>query len=200
MADPRADRPSPSGNKEAPFVSVLDLERGELVDRIEVPGSEGLAVSPDGRQLVVAAPKVDFGRPLKAAPGLRVIDTATGRVERTLPVGGPVFPVHTTTKGLILAGELRMDTSEHSALGAQLPGTLSVFDPHGYELLGRVEVGRFPLTITSSPDGERAYVANVSSSTVTVVDLNRLEAVAELTVARTGEPGAHGLAYLPAAR
>ncbi|MCX2730520.1 hypothetical protein OOZ19_09725 [Saccharopolyspora sp. NFXS83] len=35
-------------NKEAPFVSVVDLVAGRLVDEVEVPGSEGLAVSADG--------------------------------------------------------------------------------------------------------------------------------------------------------
>ncbi|MEU5436114.1 hypothetical protein AB0G73_22435 [Streptomyces sp. NPDC020719] len=58
-------------------------------------------------------------------------------------------------------------------------------------------MGAFPLTITSSPDGRLAYVSGVLSSTVTVVDLAALEVVRTLTVERAGEPGAHGLAYLP---
>ncbi|MGW7361958.1 YncE family protein [Streptomyces sp. NPDC054841] len=187
-----------SANKEAPYVTVVDLESGEMLERIEVPGSEGIAVSPDGRQVYVAAPKGDFGAgPVKDA-GVRVIDTETGRIIRTLRTEGAVFPVHATADGLVLAGELRMSAPTGSALGTQLGGMLHVYVPGGDKELGRVPTGAFPLTITSSPDGAFGYVANVSSSTVTVVDLARLRVVTTLEVARAGEPGAHGLAYIPA--
>ncbi|MEU7281989.1 YncE family protein [Streptomyces sp. NPDC045431] len=184
-----------TANKEAPFVSVVDVASGALVDRIEVPGgSEGITVSPDGRYVYAAGPKGDFGPDPARNPGVRVIDTATGAVVRTLPTEGVVFPVHTTSTGLVLAGELRM-TAGGSALGSQGPGLLHVYD--GFEERTRVEVGAFPLTITSSPDGRYGYVAAVSSSTVTVVDLAERAVVTTLEVGRSGEPGAHGLAYIP---
>ncbi|MFI9201254.1 YncE family protein [Streptomyces sp. NPDC053048] len=189
-----------STNKEAHFVSVVDLERDAFAGRVEVPGSEGLDVSPDGRYVYVAAPKGDFGPRPAAAPGLRVIEAATGEVVRTLPTEGVVFPVHTTATGLVLAGELRMAEGPAGALGAQTDGVLTVFSPGGLEVIGQVEVGRFPLTITSSPDGGTGYVSNVMSSTVTVVDLERMSVAATLEVDRAGEAGAHGLAYIPAAR
>ncbi|MBZ6475954.1 YncE family protein [Streptomyces griseocarneus] len=189
-----------STNKEAPFVSVVDLERDAFDGRIEVPGSEGLDVSPDGRYVYVASPKGDFAAPLAAPPGLRVIEVATGEVVRTLPTEGMVFPVHTTATGAVLAGELRMAREPGGALGAQTDGVLTVFAPGTHEVIGQVEVGRFPLTITSSPDGGTGYVANVLSGTVTVVDLERMSVLATLEVDRAGEAGAHGLAYIPAAR
>ncbi len=189
-----------STNKEAPFVSVLDLERDAFVGRVEVPGSEGLDVSRGGAYVYVAAPKADFGPEPTAPPGIRVIDTATGTVVRTLPTEGIVFPVHTTATGAVLAGELRMADGGGGALGAQTNGVLTVFAPDTLEPVGHVEVGVFPLTITSSPDGGVAYVSNVASSTVTVVDLARLTVLTTLEVDRAGEPGAHGLAYIPAAR
>lgn len=127
--------------------------------------------------------------------GVRVIDTATGAVVRTHRTDGPVFPVHVTATDLVLAGELRMRAGG-AALGEQAPGLLHVYGKDG-EDLGSVEVGAFPLTITSSPDGRYGYVAAVSSSTVTVVDLPRRQTVATLHVERAGEPGAHGLAYIP---
>ncbi|MCD9194565.1 surface layer protein [Streptomyces albireticuli] len=190
-----------STNKEAPFVSVLDLERDEFAGRVPVPGSEGLAVSPDGRYVHVAAPKGDFGSEPAARPGIRVIEAATGEVVRTLPTEGVVFPVHTTVTGLVLAGELRLTPGEGgSALGTQTDGVLTVFAPETFEVVGQVPVGRFPLTITSSPDGATGYVANVMSSTVTVVDLREMRVVTTLEVERAGEAGAHGMAYIPAAR
>ncbi|WP_260867938.1 YncE family protein [Streptomyces sp. SAJ15] len=190
-------------NKEAPYVSVVDLENDRFAGRVEVPGSEGLDVSPDGRHVYVAAPKGDFRAHLAGEPGprpgLRVIETATGRVVRTLPTEGVVFPVHTTATGAVLAGELRMAEEPGGALGAQTDGVLTVFAPDTLEPVGQVTVGRFPLTITSSPDGALGFVANVMSSTVTVVDLHRLQVVTTLGVDRAGEAGAHGLAYIPAA-
>ncbi|MFI1970759.1 surface layer protein [Streptomyces cinnamoneus] len=188
-----------STNKEAPFVSVLDLERDEFAGRIEVPGSEGLDVSRDGAHVYVAAPHADFGAGPAARPGIRVIETATGEVVRTLPTEGMVFPVHTTATGAVLAGELRMAGAGGGVLGRQTDGVLTVFSPGTLEPAGHVQVGVFPLTITSSPDGKVGYVANVVSSTVTVVDLERLAVLTTLEVDRLGEPGAHGLAYIPAA-
>ncbi|WP_330261173.1 YncE family protein [Streptomyces sp. NBC_00539] len=185
-----------SANKEAPFLSVLDIGSGTPAGRIAVPGSEGIAASRDGRYVYAAAPKGDLTvtGPVPGA-GVRVIDTATGAVVRTHRTDGPVFPVHVTATHLVLAGELRMRAGG-AALGEQAPGLLHVYGKDG-EDLGSVEVGAFPLTITSSPDGRYGYVAAVSSSTVTVVDLPRRQTVATLHVERAGEPGAHGLAYIP---
>ncbi|MFJ6793522.1 YncE family protein [Streptomyces sp. NPDC091268] len=189
-----------TANKEAPFLSVLGTGKdGPAAGRIPVPGSEGIAVSRDGRFVYAAAPKGDFtlAGPVRGA-GVRVVDTATGAVVRTHRTDGFVFPVHVTATDLVLAGELRMRAGGPE-LGTQAPGLLRVYDGQGAER-GTVEVGAFPLTITSSPDGARGYVAAVSSSTVTVVDLVRMEAVATLVVDRAGEPGAHGLAYIPRLR
>ncbi|MFF7725162.1 YncE family protein [Streptomyces sp. NPDC008001] len=189
-----------STNKEAPFVSVLDLERDEFAGRVAVPGSEGLDVSRDGAYVYVAAPKSDFGTAPAARPGIRVIDAVTDEVERVLPTQGVVFPVHTTVTGAVLAGELRMaEGEEGGVLGAHEDGVLTVFAPGSLEVAGQVPVGRFPLTITSSPDGRVGYVANVVSGTVTVVDLERMAVITTLDVDRKAEAGAHGLAYIPAA-
>jgi len=178
-----------AANKEAPFVSVVDLAQRRMIDRIPVQRSEGIAVTPDGAHVVVAAP-----------PGVLVLDAATGRVLQELPVDGEVYPVHVTAAGEVLAGELRTASgASTSVLGAQAPGRLHVHAAGGHELRGTVDVGRFPLTITSSPDGRRAYVSAVVESTVTVVDLERLTVLDTITVDRAGEPGAHGLAYIPAA-
>ncbi|GAA3186655.1 MULTISPECIES: YncE family protein [Streptomyces] len=186
-------------NKEAPFVSVVDLSAGALTARIEVPGSEGLALSPDGALLYVAAPYGSFGAPpapgaARPEPGIRVIDTRTLRVTGTLPTEDVVLPVHTTADGTLLVGETRR---EPGAGGGQAPGRLTVFAAGDHRRLGGLEVGRLPLTITSSPDGRIGYVAATGSSTVDLVDLASLERLARLDLPRHGEAGAHGMAYLP---
>ncbi|MER8041770.1 YncE family protein [Streptomyces sp. NPDC094032] len=190
-----------AANKEAPFVSVVDLERGALTAKVEVPGSEGLAVAGDGRYVFVASPYAgsfaagdDDRRP---AAGIRVIDARTASVVDFLPTGNIVLPVHLTSTGKLLAGELRTEPDPGSALGGHAPGRLTVFSADTRERLGQVEVGRFPLTVTSSPDGRLAYVACVVSSTVDVIDLESLRSLARLPVAKRAEPGAHGLAYIP---
>lgn len=184
-------------NKEAPFVSVIDLARDECIGRIPVTGSEGLAIAPDGRHAYVAAPKADFTAPPSAPTGIHVIDTATHEIIHTLPTKGQVMPVHATSTGLLLAGELRPGTTPPGGpLGSQLPGVLTVFAADTLAPLGEVEVGQFPLTITSSPDGRLGYVSANLSSTVTVVDLTTLSLLATLEVDRTDISGAHGLAYI----
>ncbi|MET9429108.1 hypothetical protein [Streptomyces sp. NPDC003036] len=82
------------------------------------------------------APQAACGeRLVDRAAGVRVIDTSTGAVVRTLPTEGLVFPVHPTSTGLVLAGELRV-TAGGSALGAQVPGLLHVYE--GFEERARL--------------------------------------------------------------
>ncbi|MFG2492186.1 YncE family protein [Streptomyces caniferus] len=197
-----AGRTGYATNKEAPFVSVVDLERGVLTAKAEVPGSEGLAVSADGTHVFVASPYAgSFSATAEERPatGIRVIDARTASVVDTLPTEDIVLPVHLTSTGKLLAGEVRTAPDPASRLGRHAPGRLTVFSADTRKQLGAVEVGHFPLTITSSPDGRIAYVSCVASSTVDIIDLETLEGLARLDIAKLGEPGAHGLAYVPRA-
>jgi DNA-binding beta-propeller fold protein YncE len=189
-----------ASNKEAPFVTVVEVPTGTLIDKIEVPGSEGIAVSPDGSTVAVAAPKANLGH-LAAEPGVRLIDTQTNVITRTLFTGSAVMPLHWTVDGLLLVGERPAPGADGTPGG----GRLSVWrgtSAAGMEEVGAVEVGVSPLTMTSSPDGGRAYVAASVSSTVSVVDLAdpaRPAVIGTLVVdARADDLGAHGLAYVPA--
>ncbi|MFH8609814.1 YncE family protein [Streptomyces sp. NPDC018029] len=195
-----AGRTGYATNKEAPFVSVVDLEHGTLTAKVEVPGSEGLAVSTDGAYVYVASPYAMFSATPGAerpAPGIRVIEAATASVVDLLPTDDVVLPVHLASTGKLLVGELRMEADPVSQLGRQAPGRLTVFSADTRKRLGDVEVGSGPLTVTSSPDGRIAYVACVASSTVDLVDLETLRGLARIDIAKRGEPGAHGLAYIP---
>ncbi|MFI6346307.1 YncE family protein [Streptomyces sp. NPDC050560] len=191
-----------ASNKEAPFVSLVDLERGTLTAKAEVPGSEGIAISPDGSLVYVAAPYGATAQGAGERPpnGVRVVDTATASVVDTLHTDSGVVPVHLTSTGLVLAGEMGSSLGVAASFGRPRPGRLTVFSADTRKELGRIEVGVLPLTITSSPDGRLAYVACVASSTVDIVDLETLERLARLDIPRLDEPGAHGLAYIPRAR
>ncbi|WP_030186511.1 YncE family protein [Streptomyces sp. NRRL S-813] len=187
-------------NKEAPFVSVLDLERETLSAKVAVPGSEGVAVSADATRAYVAAPyngsySVSEDWP---APGIKVIDTRTASVVDTLPTQHPVMPLHLTSTGKLLAGEVAVEPESAPGAVRMAPGRLTVFSADTHKQVGELEVGRCPLTITSSPDGRIAYVASYASSVVDIVDLETLERLARLDRPEFGETGTHGLAYIPA--
>lgn len=195
-------------NKEAPYVTVVELATGVLVDKIAVPGSEGISISPDGSTVAVAAPKAAHAGEPGKEPGVRLIDTRTGTIVATLPTERAVIPVHWTSNGLLLAGELGPDGVVF-AQSDQSDGRLVVWAwpslidtaPASVEPVGSVSVGSCPITITSSPDGDRAYLSGIFSSTVSVVDLTvpTTPTVLEtLTLPRADKAGAHGLAYIPA--
>ncbi|MFK0292826.1 YncE family protein [Streptomyces sp. NPDC090442] len=190
-----------TANKEAPFVSVLDLERGTLTGRIPMPhGTEEIALAPDGRWLYATAAMINYagGDADQPPAALKVIDTERDQVTATLPLPHPPSAVHVTRDGQVLTGLVRF-----SAPGTPADGQLAVHRPEGTPgtLAPHVttDVGKVPLTIRSTPDGERAFVANLRSGTLHVIDL------------RTGTPlhvldidpgdtaqlqGAHGIAYL----
>ncbi|MGW4897918.1 YncE family protein [Kitasatospora sp. NPDC004240] len=192
-----------AANKEAGFVTVVDLVGRRASGLVEVPGSEGLAPTPDGRWVVVATPKLALGGPLAAPPALTVIDTASGEVARTLPLEAPALAVHLTATGLLLAAEVHLAPSApDGGLPVPVNGRLRIFAPGpvpgGFEPLASVEVGHIPLTVHSSPDGRLGYVSNTASDTLTVVDLVRHEVVTEVRVGGDADAGPHGIVHVPA--
>lgn len=167
-----------TSNKEARFVTSVDLAT-KTAERIDVPGSEGIA-SDGGRYVYVSTPVLGAQG---VDRGVRVIDTEVDRVVRILPTEEYPMPVQ-VVGDLVLVGE-------NSLTGN---GSLSVF--RDFERVARIGVGRFPLTLESSPDGRTAYVSNLMSGTVSVVDLEALAVTRELVLAEPGTAGPHGLAHL----
>lgn len=81
---------------------------------------------------------------------------------------------------------------------SRAPGVLRAFSTTTRELIASVELkGKFPLTMTASPDGRLGYVAGITSSEVDIVDLETWTVLNTLDIAKRGEAGAHGLAYIP---
>ena len=189
-----------AANKEAPFVSFVDLGTGMLTTTVEVPGSEGLAVSADGAELFVAAPyAMTAPDPTGELPptGIRVIDTKAAEVIDVLPTENVIIPVHLTSTGTLLTGEPRTDHGGPGGFGRQRPGRLTAFSTVTRAPIAGVELtGELPLTITASPDGRLGYVAAVGSSTVDIVDLQAWKVLDSLHIPTRGEAGAHGMAYI----
>jgi DNA-binding beta-propeller fold protein YncE len=192
-----------AANKEAPFVTVVDLRTGALVRKVEVPGSEGISASPNGSMVAVVSPKADLGR-LAAPPGVQLIDTRTSEIVRTLRTEHALTPVHWTTTGLLLAGEVLEGPDPNNPRVDMPGGRLRVWaggSAATMEHVGSVEVGANPLNVITTPDGGRAYVSAIVDSTVSVVDLrdpSRPTLLRTLSIPRAGAWGAHGLAYVPA--
>ncbi|CAM3931028.1 YncE family protein [Nocardiopsis rhodophaea] len=189
-----------TASKEAPYVSVVDLERCLLVRRIPVPyGTEEITASPDGKWVYVAAAMIDFagGDDDQSPATLAVVDTTCDEIVHQVPLPHPASPVHVTTDGLVLAGLVRF-----AEPGVPGPGLLNAYR---HTATGRLElrltaqVGRVPLTIRSTPAGDRGFVANLRSGTLDVIDLTAGTRLHTIDV-DPGDPatvqGAHGIAYL----
>jgi DNA-binding beta-propeller fold protein YncE len=188
-------------------VVIVDTRTRRAIGRIDTgaPGPHWFVASPDGTTGYASNKEAPFLSRTEPT-GIRVIDTQARSVVAVLPTDNIVVPTHLTADGKVLTGEIRMapaggapESGRREPWTLQAPGLLTVFSAHSHERLGSVEVGRCPLTITSSTDGSLGYVASVIDSTVDVIDLSSMNRLARLDVKRLGEPGAHGLAYIPRA-
>jgi YVTN family beta-propeller protein len=133
--------------------SVSGIDR--LTGRVKViatgPGTEGIAISPDGQE-VWAASRLD-GK-------ISVISTDTDTIVATFPSGG------TEPKRMSFTpdGSQVWITNYKS-------NQVTVFDAHGRELLGKVASEAAPSGVDISPDGRRAYITNANANKLTVIDV-----------------------------
>lgn len=164
-------------NKGEATVSLIDLDSGEV--RHTLPTGEGpheVAISPDGGQAVIT----DYGR--RGSPGntLTVIDLGVPRVIDTLDLGDyrrPHGVAYLDSRRLVVTAE------DNQAL-----------------LVVDLEEGKVVRAIATEQDishmlaldagGEKAYVANIGSGSITAIDLAQGVRRANIP---TGE-GAEGIA------
>jgi YVTN family beta-propeller protein len=202
-----------ASHKEVESISVIDLRERVELDPISSPGgTEEIDVSPDGRHLFAAAPvmsitiDVSHGRLIKKeppagtpSPRLLKIDTETGEVVGT--VGGfteRVSAMRVGPTGVVLVSEMHFPEPD-APTDTVVPGLVHSIDGETMERLGTATTEELPFTIRFSPDGGTAYVANLKTGTVSVLD------VASCTITRTldnnpgaGFGGTHGMAFAPA--
>ena len=125
-------------------VSVIDLATMEVVKQFDVKavGPRGLAVTDDGKKLVVAT---------RENESLSVIDTATGEVLQQIPVGkNPEF--------VRIKGNFAYVSSEPSAKGGPPPKPGAEEEDDDDEEKG----------IEFSADGSKLVITNEADNTVTV--------------------------------
>ncbi len=133
-------------------VTVIDRTT-DIVKSIRTgAGAEGIAVSPDGREVWVTN---------REANTVAVISTASDSVAVTFESGG-VMPIRT---------KFTLDGSQAWVSNAR-SNSVTVFDAATRQLLDTIEVGAVPVGILMTPDGRRAFVANTNDNKVTVIDVS----------------------------
>lgn len=168
-------------NKSEATVSLVDLKSAEV--KATLPTGEGpheVAISSDGGRAVIT----NYGIRGKPGSTLTVLDIPRAKVLATLDLGK-----YTRPHGVVwTAGdrELVVTAEDHKALlrVEVETGRILAAIPTGQEVSHMVAL---------TPDGTRAFVANIGSGSVTAVDLARGKALASVP---TGE-GAEGVDVSP---
>lgn len=135
---------------------------------------------------------------------IKVVDTVLDQIVRSIPMELGGLTTHVDSQDRLLVGQYRFDFPK-SAPPVPLDGRLLILsgEAQSFDVLGSVDVGKAPLTLFSSSDGRKAYVANQWSGTVTVVDISSttVDRTLDVDTVRPAEKamlnGAHGLAIVP---
>ncbi len=142
----------------------------------------GLALSADGGTLYVA---------LNLKHALAVVDLATRKVTE-IPVGSYPYGVVVSRKIYVsnwggrrpgprdaVEGEFPVVLDKR---GIPASGTVSVLDTTSHRVLRHIDVGLHPSGMALSPVGDRLYVANANSDSISVVDTRMDRLVGTLNV------------------
>jgi YVTN family beta-propeller protein len=168
-------------NKSEATASLIDLDAGRTVATVPTGrGPHEVAVSPDGR-LAVAC---NYGD--REGPGstLTVIDVPGARVVKTIDLGEYRRP-----HGIVWLGE-----GGQVVVTAEENKAVLVVDVEAGRVSRVLETGQeVSHMVAATPDGSRAFVANIGSGSVTVLDLKSGEHLGNIP---TGE-GAEGIDVTP---
>ncbi len=167
-------------NKTDNTVDIVDTASGRSLATLPTgQGPHEAAVSPDGGTAVIS----NYGHRDKPGSTLTVIDVRGADPVRTIELGE-----HTRPHGLAwISDRSIVVTTEGSA-------HLLVVDTTSGEIVRRVATGqRISHMVAVTPDGERAFVANIGSGNVTAIDLKQGRKLGDI---ETGE-GAEGIAVTP---
>jgi YVTN family beta-propeller protein len=157
------------------FVTAIDLKKRAIVARIPAPnGTEGIAVSPDGKWVVA----VDHDQ-----PKILAINPATDTVEVGIPLEGNTKASFKPRFSLDGSKLLVCNMTE------RLVNVIDVADAHGPQHV--IPVGKDPMGFAFAPDGKTVLIANHGDGTVSVIDLAQNKVVSTFT----GGSGVETLAY-----
>lgn len=170
-------------NEDGQTISVLDTQRAEVIDTIEVgKRPRGLKLNHDGSRLYVAVsglPKCPPSVPDEecaklerdlTADGIAIVDTASRKVIEVLKAGSDPeqFDISTDGKRLFVANEDAAMTS--------------VVDIGSGKVIARIAVGREPEGVATAPNGRWVLVTNESDNSVSVIDAQTLQVLNSVKV------------------
>jgi len=177
-----ADSPSTSAgmlfvaNQFDHTANLVDLSSRKAVARIgvDVNGHE-VVVSPDHKfGYVPIYGNSGVGKPGTDGATIEVIDLKSARAVRIIDLGRPVRP-----------HQARFGPDGLLYVSAELANAIYVVDPASGKVVGQAPTGdteshMFVIT----PDGRRAYTANVGPGTVSVVDLQDRKTITVIPIAK----------------
>jgi YVTN family beta-propeller protein len=178
---PRSDAGNPGMlvvvNQAEHALLVVDPRSQREIGRtvVGVNGHE-VAVSKDGRMAYVPIySDVAIGEPGTDGDHIDIVDLQTRRLAGSVNLGKPVRP-HRAQFG---ADGLLYVTAE-------LDNAIDVIDPATRKVVSQIPTGQ-PQShmLVLSPDGHRAYTANVSAGSVSVLDLMKRQLITVIPVAKT---------------
>jgi YVTN family beta-propeller protein len=164
-------------NKADKTLSIVDPTTNEQVTTIPEDGNTGheLAASPDGKRAFVPIyGDSGVGKPGTNGQFIRIMDLAKRQIVDTIDFGRgvrPHCPIYNEKTGLLY-------------VTTEIENTVSVIDPATLKIVGTIPTGQpesHMLAVTK--DGKRGYTANVSTGTVSVLDLEGRKLAATIPVA-----------------
>lgn len=168
------------GNKEDNTLSFIDLSQRKVVATIPVGvGPHEIAVSPSGKMAMVA----NYGNRGQAGHSVSVVDVAKKQVIKEIDLGTYLRP-----HGMEFINEEEV-----------------IVTSEANKVLLRVNINSGAVTevarteqltshmVTYSPQNQRAYVANINSGTVSVIDVKQNMLVQHISL----KPGVEGLHVSP---
>ena len=171
-------------NKAEATASFINLATAEEIAKIPTgDGPHEVAVSPDGATAVVA----NYGGQQAPGNSLTVIDIASKSITKTIDLGEFRRP----------HGILFLADGRRVVVTAEGSKALLVVDIELAEVVGSLDTdAEISHMVAVTPDGSRAFVANIGSGSMTAFDL---EAPARLATVETA-PGAEGIDVSPDGR
>jgi YVTN family beta-propeller protein len=169
----RGGRRACVANIESDSVTLLSLPDMRILRHLKVgDGPEGIAVTPNGKWIVVA---------LQGSDQVAILNASGGEILARLPTGKTPVRVAVTPNSF---------TALVSNRGSN---DVTLLDLLTRRVRATVPVGRSPGGVVAHPKGTRAYVCNNDSNTVSVVSITGSEVTAVI------ETGAHpdGIAFVP---
>ena len=177
-------RPSPAGDHGYLFIAnqkdhtalILDAGSRQLVGKagVDINGHE-VAIAPDHRLgYVPIYGDSGVGRPGTDGSTIHVVDLRTARTVKIIDLGKPVRPhcAKFGPDGLLY-------------VSAELATAIYAVDPASGKIVGQIPTGATESHMfVISPDGRRAYTANVGPGSVSVVNLQNRSLVTVIPVAQ----------------